>query len=312
MPAAKKSEGSSTASPAITVTGLIAWFFGGGRVVTFALAAAAGLYGLWYTAWHTLGVSQHVLASPEYIVGPHDLEITPLPRWIHTDVEGEVYREASVDGPLSIMDDQLVTRLRDAFALHPWVRKVERVSKYHPAHVKVELEYRQPVCMVEVPGGLYAVDVEGAWLPWPDFTPVEASQYARLTAIDTMPVGSVGTRWGDARVVGGAETAAALMPVWAQLQLERIVPSTGCSPTSEVCTFDLFTRGKTRILWGHAPGSAVAGETPAEEKVARLKRFADEHGTLDGTRGPQELDVRGPGPLAIVPLTARKPGNKTR
>ena len=104
------------------MTGVIAWLFGRGRAVTFALAAAAGLYGLWYVvwfgvgagqpAWLGLGVSQHVLASPEYIVGPGDLEITPLPRWIHTDVQAEVYREASVDVPLSIMDDQLVTRLR--------------------------------------------------------------------------------------------------------------------------------------------------------------------------------------------------------
>jgi len=306
MAAAKKTTGQGSPSEVRPPAGVFTFLFGRGRVFSLAVLGCAALFGAWYATWNLLGVGHQVLANRDYFVGPHDLEITPLPKWIHTDLRAEVYREASIDGPLWIIDDNLVTRIRDAFALQPWVRRVVRVQKHHPARVEVELEYRQPVCMVEVPGGLYAVDVEGAWLPWPDFTPVEASQYPRLVGINTMPVGAVGTRWGDARVVGGAEIAASLAPVWDLLQLHRIVPSAGSAPMSEVCTFDLYTRAGTRILWGHAPGQASAGETPPQEKVARLRRFADEHGSLDGSSGQQDLDVRGPGALEIIPRTADK------
>ena len=34
-----------------------------------------------------------------------------------------------LDGRLSIMDDDLVERIADAFARHPWVAKVERVER---------------------------------------------------------------------------------------------------------------------------------------------------------------------------------------
>jgi hypothetical protein len=56
--------------------------------------------------------------------------------------------------------------------------------------------------------------------------------------------------------------------------------------------FELFTRSGTRIVWGLAPGSNAAGELPATEKVARLQQYLDEHKTLEGPSGPQELDVR--------------------
>ena len=43
-----------------------------------------------------------------------------------------------VSVPLSILDDDLTGRIAAAFALHPWVAKVVRVTKHHPAGVDVE------------------------------------------------------------------------------------------------------------------------------------------------------------------------------
>ena len=61
------------------------------------------------------------------------------PAWIHTDVKAEVIRNASLDAALSVLDDNLTVNIAQAFALHPWVAKVTRVSKHHPARVKVEV-----------------------------------------------------------------------------------------------------------------------------------------------------------------------------
>jgi hypothetical protein len=282
---AQAKKGSSSLAGA--VAGLIVRLIRGPIGVTLLLAGL--LVGGWNLAWRVVGA--RVLESSQYTVRLENIEVTPLPDWIHTDVRAEVFRSLGFDGPLSIMDDNLAQRIADAFSLHPWVSKVRRVSKYHPARVKVELDYRRPVCMVEVSGGLLPVDVEGAWLRSEDFSPIEASRYPRLVAIPSLPVGSVGTRWGDSRVVGGAEVAAALASVWSQLQLVRIVPSSR-PESGEHYSYEVFTRGGTRIIWGLPPGADVSGSVPAAEKVARLQQYAADFGGLDGPGGPRQLDVR--------------------
>ncbi len=235
-------------------------------------------------------VGDDLLGSDDYMVGPQQVHIvTPQPDWIHSDIRSEVFRSTGMNEPMSIMDDGLTRRIRDAFALHPWVAEVGRVSKGHPARVDVELLYRRPVCMVDVSGRLYPVDAGGVLLPSGDFSSVEATRYPKLTGVDEIPVGIVGENWGDVRVSGGAETADVLLPVWNELKLLRIVPST--APEAGLAgrhTYMLITRGGTRVFWGLAPGTGGPGELPTAEKIARLKQYVVEHGTLDGLG---ELDV---------------------
>jgi hypothetical protein len=296
MAAAKKSHSRSGGALAVLfrLTFGLLW----GPLGATALLATA-LVGGWYLAWNFVGPG--VLQSSRYILRQENLEISPPPEWIHTDVRAEVFRSLSFEGPLSIMDDGLTQRINDAFMLHPWVAHVHRVTKHHPSRVTVELDYRRPVCMVEVPGGLLPVDGEGAWLRSEDFSPVEASRYPRLTGVNLMPVGSVGTRWGDSRVVGGAEIAAALSPAWSELRLARIESSVR-PESGEHFSYDLFTRAGTRILWGLPPGADVAGLVPAQEKVTRLRQFAAERGSLDG---PHQLDLRSLRGLEVLPVQPR-------
>jgi hypothetical protein len=273
-----------------------------GPLIWAALLVAL-LCGAWYLVW--LRVGQRVLSSDQYLVGPEQVEITPLPEWIHTDLRSEVFRNASLDGPLSVMDDQLTQRVANAFSLSPWVAQVVRVTKHYPARVRVQLVYRRPVCMVAVRGDqlsadaqgtLLPVDAEGVLLPYgpDDFSAVEKSRYPRLLGVDTPPVGTVGECWGDVRVIGGAEIAAALAEAWDELNLQQIVPSAPLATgAAEEPTYTLVTRRGTRILWGRAPGTKTPGELPVADKLARLRKYAEEHGSLEGAGGPQELDVYG-------------------
>ena len=282
------------------------------------IALLVGVIGGPYLAWRKL--KPRILSSPEYRVGPEQVEITPAPTWIHSDIRAEVFRDPSLDGPLSLTDDNLTEQIANAFSLHPWVAKVTRVTKRHPsstnpAAVKVELVYRQPVCMVEVPGGVLAVDAEGVLLPSEDFSPIEATRYLRLVGADPRPAGPPGRRWADAKVVGGAEIAAALGPAWEAMRVQRIVPlaagtAAGVPDSGQGQSdrrarepiFALVTRAGTRVLWGYAPGANMLGEPPAAEKVARLQRYLAVHDRFDGPQGqPQELDVR------TLPVAPRKP-----
>ncbi|MCD4726090.1 MAG: hypothetical protein K8R46_00370 [Pirellulales bacterium] len=305
MSAAKKRK--STKSDPAWLRRVLFWLFGLMLIVAVVFAAIVG--GPFFT-WMKL--KDRILGSPEYRLAPQQVEITPLPDWIHSDLRGEVFRDPALDGSLSIMDDDLAERIARAFARHPWVAKVVRVQPLHPASVQVELEYRRPVCMIEVPGGLFPVDVEGFLLPGRDFSPSEAARYPRISGVERMPIMPPGNRWPDAKVIGGAEIAAALGPAWEAMRLPRIVPLaadpavaavggvTGGDPSRRKTPrrsvepfFAIVTSGGTRILWGYAPGAGAIGELTVEEKVARLKRYLADHDTLDGRGGRrQELDVR--------------------
>ncbi len=299
MAAAKKKKQPPFPPPWLRKSISLAW--GRGRPVTLTLLAAGTLWAGWYLVWHR--VRDHVLSSPGYTVSLQDVQITPPPQWIDhnvRDIRADVFRHASLDGSLSIMDDDLAERIHDAFSSHPWVATVVRVTKQPPGRVKVELEYRRPVCMVEVRDELLPVDISGVLLPADDFSPVERSRYPRLVGVDTAPVGPAGESWGDERVAGGAEIAAALAEVWSQLNLQQIVPSDPLvTGYAEEYTYRLRTAGGTEIFWGRAPSSDALGEPSAQDKVARLKHYATEHGTLEGHDGPQRLDVHS------IRLTAR-------
>lgn len=281
---------------------LFAWLWGSGRPALIVLAIVGLLGAGTYMAWQK--IKPRVLGLPEYRVGPEQVEITPpQPDWIHTDIRQEVFRDPTLGGPLSLLDDDLTKRISKAFSRRPWVARVIRVSKRHPASakaesVRVELVYREPVCMVEVANGSYAVDAEGVVLPSQDFTSTEATHYPRLVGVDRRPSSPAGRLWGDAKVIGGAEIAAALAPVWDAMKLDYIagsVENASNTPGRQAMepVFSVYTQAKTRIIWGYAPGANVPGEASADKKVARLKHYFAEHDTLDGPNGqPQELDIR--------------------
>lgn len=270
------------------------------------------------STWNS--VSQRVLSSNDYIVTAADLEITQLPPWIRSKIADQAFEHLTASGgQLSIMDDDVTERVAQAFSLHPWVQRVKKVSKHHPARVVVELEYRQPVCMVMVntpdgTKGLYPVDAHGVFLPTADFTPVEASLYPclDLVGIDTAPVGGVGEHWGDERVSGAAEIAKAFGNDWKKLDLKQIKPDTPQrSAYHSVYAYVIFTRGGTKILWGRPPGSELPSEAPAADKIARLKEFAEVRGSLDGSEPRMPLDVRNRDGLRVMQRMAMRIRNET-
>lgn len=280
------------------------------RQITLAVALCASLAGGVFWMW--LHVGDELVEADIYQVTPEKVVITPPPDWIHSDIKREAIKSGSLDGGQSLLDEDLTERVARAFGLHPWVARVESVRKSHPARVEVALVYRRPVCMVTTPGGLVPVDADGFVLPRADFSPVDASRYPRLEGIHTVPLGPEGSRWGDDQVHSAAEIAAALLEDWNNLGLERIAPT---EPSGELgaapLTFDLFSAGGSRILWGHAPADQSSGEIPAAEKLARLKQYVAENGSLEGVnRRPQEIDVRYGQELRVAPRTAQSPDTK--
>ncbi len=252
--------------------------------------------GVWggHALWQQ--IRGEVATSDDYRLSADEIEITPPPPWVRGDVRAEALRSAGLDGSTSILDDDLVQKIQTAFSLHPWVASVEQVSKQHPAHVDVALLYRRPVAMVEVhengSDGLYPVDVDGVLLPSNDFSPLEARSYPRLAGVESSPMGTVGSRWGDPVVSGGARIAVALSPHWTEWKLWSIhwLKPGAKSDASAPANFELVTGSGQAIHWGAAPTSETPSEPTADQKVAELKTFFDQHASLDDPAAKQ-LDL---------------------
>ncbi|HWB07885.1 MAG TPA: hypothetical protein VG826_01485 [Pirellulales bacterium] len=270
--------------------------------IVLLLIAASGVYTLWRS------VGPRVIGLPQFIVAAEDVHITPPPKWIRTDVRAEVVREINLAGPISILDEELGERFYEAFAAHPWVAKVSRVIKRPPAAVDVELVYRRPVLMVQVTDGLLPVDADGVQLLTADFSPLEAMRYPRLVDVGRETPPPAGTRWSDARVVAAASLAAALIDAWQELGLHHLALARQPPPSAAgPFQFELFTKEGTCVLWGAAPNSDGEGQAATADKLSRLRKYHADHNSLEGSRGPQTIDLRVPHGVPTSPRTAERP-----
>jgi hypothetical protein len=287
-----KVEEAGEPAPAAAGRRVVPW-----RPLTMAAIMVAFIAGA-VMLWRNFGDAITQRGGSQYLLEVKGIELSPAPPWLKADVRAEVYADSGWDKePPSILQPDLTIRVAQAFEQHTWVAKVTRVTKHHPARVAIELTYRRPAAMVEVDyqgqSGLLPVDTEGVLLPPDDFNVEEAGKYPRIAVDYTGPSGSVGTPWGDPRVEGAARIAGQLADVWRECKLHRIVVETTPQATSAaVPMFALVTRGKSRVLWGHAPGHEVAQEASAQQKLSRLRQHIQQHGALDSGATPITLDVR--------------------
>jgi hypothetical protein len=234
-----------------------------------------GFLAAWGGGW--IVVRDRVAAQSDYYLRAEQIELTPRPPWVHSDVKAEVLRDAGLDRPLSLLEDELARRLYEAFPLHPWIARVERVNKRYPARMTVDVVYRRPACMVEVHDrgacrGVYAVDLDGVVLPTADFSPLDAARLPLLRGIDTPP-SQPGSPWGDERVLEGCRLAAALSDVWLELQLVSLAPLPRPDEAlDEPHRYELATRSGSRVLWGLPAAGSAADKAIFEAKIARLRQ----------------------------------------
>jgi len=243
--------------------------------------------------------------DPRYRLAAENIHVTPQPDFIRSDVRGEAVVLGSLDGA-DVRQDDLTVRVAQAFAIHPWVASVHRVGKRFPPRVDVELEYRTPVAMVEVAGGLLPIDGEAVLLPPADFLQQDVPAYPRVAIGESSPAGPEGTAWGDNRVLGAARIAVLLAPRWKELRLFRIAATSGRGAADlDDTLFELTPRRGTRVIWGRAPGHERRGEAQAATKIARLAELIDQYGPLDSVGAPRQIDLTEIAHVSVQPATVR-------
>lgn len=231
--------------------------------------------------------SDEVLNHPSYRLTLEDIDYTPEPEWLKRKILPEVIELGSLEAK-KIHDSGLAVTVGGAFALHPWVKDVERVRLHYPAKLEAVLSYRRPVAFVVMHDSrrdgkfrINPVDEEAVWLPPNDCTPEFARGFPRIDVGDTRPVAE-GTGWGDPAVVDAAKIAELLMQDWNELKdvLYQIQLNPRPLSASTRSDFDIVGRpgdgpngGTLVIHWGHAPGEEQSGEPSASVKFEALKQW---------------------------------------
>jgi hypothetical protein len=192
----------------------------------------------------------------------------------------EVRKQTDLPERIALLDTDLPTRLKAAFARHPWVEAVEDVQVSRDRQIRVSLHYRVPALAVPQAEGVRAMDGQGVLLPPSAST--KGLPVWRGPA--SLPMGPAGSTWGDASLESASQVAGELQPHQDRLHLAAVLTTGG-----EVT---LTTLAGSRILWGRPPGKEKDGEASTSVKVERLLEHCRKHGDLDHPEGPCEYDVR--------------------
>jgi hypothetical protein len=138
-----------------------------------------------------------------YTVPFAEVECDPPPGLERVEFLDEVRYLGRLPERLRVLDDDLAEQLARAFALHPWVAKVERVEVTRARQVRVRLAHRRPALAVRVGERLHVVDTEGVLLP----RNAPAVGLPVFVGKAAPPAGPEGTRWGDPAVEEAARQA---------------------------------------------------------------------------------------------------------
>ena len=185
------------------------------RQLIFTILIFLVLLVLWVGFW--LLWKRTLLGSPEYRLKPERFHLSEHPPWIPATLVHEILTTAKFGPNESVLDAKLPAKIAVAFAANPWVQKVIKVQIKYPAEVYVDLEYRSPVCLVQLPGGhgFYPVDANGILLPTDYFTQgTKEENDERMNAFlfvegaPSNPIGYFGDSWGDPTVEKAAKIAA--------------------------------------------------------------------------------------------------------
>lgn len=274
------------------------------KISLISVVGPAVLLVLGYLLWINYGAKH--LNTSLYGLRAENITLTPQPDWIQSSILDEVYQESDLSR-LSVLDHNMSSALYDAFRIHPWVRKVFNVKKLSGMQVRVLVEYREPLAMVyceplksgteQGPSGkgstekpvstvkhnpanqeqtsvkFLPVDADGVLLPTKDFQSDHILKFMLIYAQSAVPIGNVGSEYGDARIKEALLLCRILKNDRERLGIERVYvyPDANSQGPSR-WTLELTTRTK-KIHWGHPPGLEAPGEPGFPAKLRKLGEF---------------------------------------
>ena len=251
-----------------------------GLILVLAISASVGTLG-WYFA------KDKIRSKQEYRLSADRVKVDPPPPdWISNQFVVDVLRSSGLNQTDFLLDKTFSQKLGEAFAAYPWIERVEQVVLRYPSGADVKLVYRVPVALVEIPQRRsMPVDRNGIALP-PEYLSEANSDWKRkhwiVPGIQSMPLGSFGTLWGDPLVHTAAQLAAALTDdpdnTAESLKLTRIIiATTETIPGGTRIVCRLKTAAGMEIHWG----TFVPDDPTFESKKKKLWKLHEQFRSLD-------------------------------
>lgn len=76
-----------------------------------------------------------------------------VPPWIHENIPEKIYKTLLLTpSTLSIYSEKQIEYVQNALKTVFWIQKVERIRKFYPAFLEIEVTYRRPAMLVSVAG----------------------------------------------------------------------------------------------------------------------------------------------------------------
>jgi hypothetical protein len=259
------------------------------------LAKFACLVGLSVFVPYLIQRLPQLATRPEYRLETTKIRVVPAPeRPVPADLLEQIRSQNKLPRELSLLDPKLCQTLADAFAAHPWVARVISVKQSFPADLVVELEFRQPVAMVQVNGGRIPIDGSGTILPSEDFAVSDVARFPTIRLVGDGNLARRGGRVTEPGLIGAARVAELLADKWTPFQLDAIELPRTRDPAVDLddILLQLHAKSGSVIIWGRAPGTDHPGELTAAQKLARLEKYVAEFGGFERPNGPYEIDIR--------------------
>ncbi|MCL2303829.1 MAG: hypothetical protein FWC43_00635 [Planctomycetaceae bacterium] len=268
------------------------------RQLLFAILIILLFLGFWWGLWSLW--KRDLLHSEKYRLAPERFHLSEPPPWIPTTLVHDALTAAKLGPQESVLDAELPEKLAAAFAANPWIERVRKVQIRYPAEVYVELDYRSPVCLVELPNGngFYPVDANGILLP-PNYF-MQGSEEEIAEKMNAFPyvvgtpsnqIGSLGDPWGDSSVEKAAKIAAMLgsdAKIGGVASIRILAePRDGSftirwnAPPPE---FQLVATNGRVFHWGtfeFSPKNPHLPDLKEEAKLETFRKLISVHGTLD-------------------------------
>ena len=244
-----------------------------GLILVLAVLVGFGALGWYFT-------KDSVRRKVEYRLSADKVTVSSSPDWVPARFIEDVLQSSGLNRTGSLLDKALPQKLMEAFAAHPWVESVEQVVPRYPSGANVKLSYRTPTALVEVPQrGIFLVDRNGVLLPpeyLSDITTDRRSEYLTIEG-QSLPLGSVGTPWGDQMVQTAAQLAEVLKEIAEPLKLVRIIPVMETIPSGTRIVCRLKTVAGTEIHWG----TFSPDDQKTETKIKKLRELHERFHSLD-------------------------------
>jgi hypothetical protein len=231
--------------------------------------------------------SKHFLESHNYDLSPDKIIVEGEPA-LAEQLKSHILDGLAETNP-NTLDTALVSKVAAITESQPYVQ-VSRIKKTID-RLHIEAQFKTPVAIVELGKLPIAIDANAVLLDgrvYPMQTPEDFLKISVDRAVDeglnTWEV------WPDARIQAAAQVCHEIQPVWKELGLYRVVTywKPNQSPNSND-VFELWTAYGDKIIWSNVSAPNLAS---TEAKIALIRNYIAENGSLEKLGGRNKLDVR--------------------